>query len=334
MHRPQRSNPSPESQMSDLLQIPDLFSSAQPSVSHSDQAHTSESVSEQMDGSQAKSVFFSQPAYLRKTQEAKQSSLERKKDAFEPPIPDQTASPAKEELVSSVRESPASKSKSNAFSELESAMRGQSVNELTNFRNSLARVETIIRQGKRIPVGNMVAVDSNQVLQLLEDLDKSVPGVIENARGVMEKRSELLSNAKKLSDNAIQASKDLQKQTEAMLEQRKAETIKKLQLQVDEKMQRASYEAENIIRQAHQQGQMIVDSAEQKAQRILNEQEILARANMEAEELKRQTQENIETVYTNVYQQLDTMLDVIDRSYSQQLNDIRVMRQQINQNMK
>ena len=54
---------------------------------------------------------------------------------------------------------------------------------------------------------------------------------------------------------------------------------------------------------------------------------------MEAEELRRQTQEEIEKLYTDVYQHIDEVLVQLDRSISEKLTDIRMTRQQIDQSM-
>ena len=110
----------------------------------------------------------------------------------------------------------------------------------------LTQLEELVRDAKSMPLSSSVLVNREEVMQMLQDMQESLPEEIKQARWIVRDREELLAKARAEGDRIIEAASE---------EQRRM-ALK------EEVAKRAEDEAETILRDAEERTQSMQREAE------------------------------------------------------------------------
>ncbi|MCL2544783.1 MAG: hypothetical protein FWE77_02560, partial [Clostridia bacterium] len=72
-----------------------------------------------------------------------------------------------------------------------------------DFIEKLRGVESIVNQGKKHLISHMWLVDRDALIDALQELRAAVPAAIQDANSINASRSQILGDAKRLSDNMM-----------------------------------------------------------------------------------------------------------------------------------
>src|SRR6185295_16121493 len=144
------------------------------------------------------------------------------------------------------------------------------------------RLEEMVAEGRRMPIGAGVVVDRRRLLDLVDQMRAALPNEIREAGDVLQRRDEVLERADE----------------EAKIKLRRA------QEQVDDIL-----ENESIVRAAQARADMLVREAEARGDRMLLDTETQARARLaEAEKLANEQMDVTDRYATEMLRRLQEQL--------------------------
>ena len=209
----------------------------------------------------------------------------------------------------------------------------QRIDKLNAFRQLLDSLDMQVQGGKKVPLTNFCTIDQNRVVTLINTIKSELPTVIVQAEGIV-------NNEKVIIDEANEHAMRIKGQAQALAtqylqdaKQRAAQYEDASAQKANEALSKAQQNAAAITQEAEEQVRAMLAEANAKANQMVSEQEVLTRAKMEADNLQQATQEEVGRLYSDVYSHIDDVLAQLDRTISEKLTDIRLIRQQIDQSM-
>jgi cell division septum initiation protein DivIVA len=134
-----------------------------------------------------------------------------------------------------------------------------------DLASRLAQLEEVIRDAKSMPLSSSALVNREEVLDLLTDMQESLPEEIKQARWIVNDREELLAKAR------LDAEKIVVQAREEQVRMARKEAI----------VQRAGEESERILAEADEQARAMRRDAEDYADAKLAQFEIALRRILE-----------------------------------------------------
>ena len=116
------------------------------------------------------------------------------------------------------------------------------------------RLEELVAQGTKVPMGSGVVIHRQRLLDLIDRLRVTLPADIRESREIIQRREEVLADA----------------QEEA------ARIVARAQAEVEERLK-----TESVVKQAQERAQEIVREAENRAQNLVREAEAQARERLD-----------------------------------------------------
>ena len=113
----------------------------------------------------------------------------------------------------------------------------------------LAQLEELVRDAKSMPLSSSVLVNREEVLQMLQEMQESLPEEIKQARWIVRDREDLLAKARAEGDRVIEAANEEQRRM-AMKEAvavRAEEEADRIVHEADERTQTMQREAEDYV---------------------------------------------------------------------------------------
>jgi cell division septum initiation protein DivIVA len=129
----------------------------------------------------------------------------------------------------------------------------------------IAQLEDLVREAKSMPLSSSALVNREEVLELLHDMQESLPEEIKQARWIVSDREELLAKGRSDADTIVEQARDEQ------VRMARKESI----------AQRATEEAERILSEADEQARTMRQDAEDYADAKLAQFEIALRRILE-----------------------------------------------------
>ena len=158
------------------------------------------------------------------------------------------------------------------------------------------RLEEMVAEGRRMPIGAGVVVDRRRLLDMVDQMRAALPNEIREADDVLRRRDELLERADE----------------EAKIKLRRAEE------QVDDIL-----ENESIVRAAQARADMLVREAEARGDRMLLDAETQARARLaEAEKLANEQMDEADRYATEMLRRLHEQLQAFTKNVSTALESL------------
>jgi cell division septum initiation protein DivIVA len=158
------------------------------------------------------------------------------------------------------------------------------------------RLEEMVAEGRRMPIGAGVVVDRRRLLDLVDQMRAALPNEVKEAEDILNRRDELLRRAEE--DAQIK--------------------IRRAQEQIDEIL---SHDA--IVREAEARAQMLVREAEARCDRMLLDTENQAKARMaEAEKLSGEQMDEADRYAAEMLRRLDEQLQIFARNVRTALDSL------------
>jgi hypothetical protein len=158
------------------------------------------------------------------------------------------------------------------------------------------RLEEMVAEGRRMPIGAGVVVDRRRLLDLVDQMRAALPNEIKEAEDILRRRDDVMQRAEE----------------EAQIKLRRA------QEQVDEILAHDS-----VVVAAQARADMLVREAEARGDRMLLDAEHQARSRMaEAEKLANEQMDEADRYATEMLRRLDEQLQLFARNVRTALDSL------------
>lgn len=206
--------------------------------------------------------------------------------------------------------------------------------------SAISSINTLLREGRSIPLSGLVAVNRQRIEQLLNDVEAALPEEMERAEKLLSREKELLakiesqrvetenkanSEARKTVDDANrQAEKTIREANEA------AEiTISNARITADETVRHATEHANQMILGAQEHVKQLIEKAQADAQRLVAEDNITLNAKKYASDIQKAAQLKCEQMHNETMDELASMIEEAEASMSAQMESLRTLREQL-----
>jgi hypothetical protein len=158
------------------------------------------------------------------------------------------------------------------------------------------RLEEMVAEGRRMPIGAGVVVDRRRLLDMVDQMRAALPNEIKEAEDILRRRDEILQRADE----------------EAKIKLRRA------QEQVDDIL-----DNESIVKAAQARAEMLVREAEARGDRMLLDTENQARSRLaEAEKLANEQMDEADRYAAEMLRRLDEQLQVFAKNVRTALDSL------------
>lgn len=133
---------------------------------------------------------------------------------------------------------------------------------------SLDALVTVVEEARSLPMTSNCVVPRGEVLELLDDVREAIPGELDDAQDVLDRRDELVDDA---AQEAEQTRASAQADADQMLAEAREEaerTVAEARAEAEQAVARARHEAERAIAEGRRQYTDLTDRAEAEADRI------------------------------------------------------------------
>ena len=189
-----------------------------------------------------------------------------------------------------------------------------------DFIEKLREVESIVNQGKKHLISHMWLVDRDALIDALQELRAAVPAAIQDANSINASRSQILGDAKRLSDNmmaeATAHARQLQQEAEARVSQMVGE---------------AQNWADQARREAEDSAQRMVEDAEHQAAALVTQTEVMRRAEVRAREINEEAVQRGNALYHEALEKSMEIVVAAEQVIAERANELRRFRAEMGQ---
>lgn len=187
----------------------------------------------------------------------------------------------------------------------------------------------MLQNAKKVPLTDSVFVNQKQAVDMLKRVLASYDPSLEKAAKIIEQQEDILNKA---SDAAQKTMSSAQTQATGMVNEANsyAQTTKtNADAYVEETRQSAEDQAQAVLADAQARAQHLIEDAKAQADELVSQTTVLARAEAQAQELLDNANQHAQAVRQQTQYDLTNMLEHVDATVSQQLNDLRIMKQNL-----
>ncbi len=128
------------------------------------------------------------------------------------------------------------------------------------------RLEELVAQARRMPIGQGVVIDRRRILELIDQMRSTLPWEIKEAKAIVAEKEAILEEARREGEGLVHKA-DLEAQ--AKLEE--TALVRAAEAQAAEIARAAEEQAQSILDDAHRQQQARLAQAEQAATNQMDE---------------------------------------------------------------
>ena len=175
-----------------------------------------------------------------------------------------------------------------------------------------------LQNAKKMPFTDSVIVNQSQITDALKRIVTNYDPSLEKADKIITNEERILADA---TDSANKTMGDAQAQAQGMVSE--ANTY------AQQTRAHADAYGQETTRQADEQARAILADARAQADELVSQTTVLARAEAQARELLENANQHAEGLRQQTQRDLTTLLEHVDAAVSVQLNEVRILKQNI-----
>ena len=186
-----------------------------------------------------------------------------------------------------------------------------------------------LQNAKKMPFTDTVMINQNQAIDALKRIVTNYDPSLENADKIIVNEESILADAKDAADKMMTSAQD---QAQGMVSEANnyAQHSKtQADTYAQEKSRQAEEQASAMLADAQSRSQLMVEDAKAQADELVSQTTVLARAESQARDLLENANQHAEGLRNQTQQNLTTLLDHVDATFSMHLNDLRQLKQNI-----
>jgi len=187
----------------------------------------------------------------------------------------------------------------------------------------------LLKNAKKIPLTDTVMVNQSIAVDLLQRLISSYDPSLENAQVIINNEAHILADAKAKAEETIQQSM-AQAQGTVNESNNYAQTTKhNADAYAEQTRKAAEDEASAMLADAQTRAHHMVEDAKAQADELVSQTTVLARAEAQAQEILENANQHAQALRSQTQQELDGVLGHVDNTIAAQLNELRLIRQNL-----
>lgn len=186
-----------------------------------------------------------------------------------------------------------------------------------------------LQNAKKMPFTDSVLVNQGQMIDALKRIVTNYDPSLEKADKILQNEESILADATASANKTLSGA---QAQAQGMVSE--ANTYaQNTKAQADqysqEAVRQADEQARAVLADAQNRAQHMVEDAKAQADELVSQTTVLARAEAQARELIENANQHAQALRGQTQQDLGSLLDHVDSAISVQLNDLRLLKQNI-----
>jgi len=187
----------------------------------------------------------------------------------------------------------------------------------------------LLKNAKKIPLTDTVMVNQSNAVDLLQRLISSYDPSLENAQVIINNEAHILADAKAKAEETIEQSM-AQAQGTVNESNNYAQTTKhNADAYAEQTRKAAEDEASAMLADAQTRAHHMVEDAKAQADELVSQTTVLARAEAQAQEILENANQHAQALRSQTQQELDGVLGHVDNTIAAQLNELRLIRQNL-----
>lgn len=187
----------------------------------------------------------------------------------------------------------------------------------------------LLKNAKKIPLTDTVMVSQNTAVDLIKRIISAYDPSLENAQKIIENEEHILVDAKTKAEETIQSAM-AQAQGTVNESNNYAQTTKEsADAYASQTRKAAEDEVSAILADAQARAHHMVEDAKAQADELVSKTTVLARAEAQAQDILENANQHAQALRTQTQQELDGLLGHVDNTVATQLNELRLIRQNI-----
>ena len=186
-----------------------------------------------------------------------------------------------------------------------------------------------LQNAKKMPFTDSVIVNQGQITDALKRIVTNYDPSLEKADKIIANEERILGDA---TDSANKTMSNAQAQAQGMVSEANTyaqQTRAHADAYGQETTRQADEQARAILADAQNRAQHMIDDARAQADELVSQTTVLARAEAQARELLENANQHAEGLRQQTQRDLGTLLDHVDAAVSVQLNEVRILKQNI-----
>lgn len=186
-----------------------------------------------------------------------------------------------------------------------------------------------LQNSKKVPFTDSVMVNQHSVTEALKRIVSSYDPSLEKADKIIANEESIITEATAAANKAMN---NAQSQAQGMVSEANTyaqKTKEHADQYVQQTTQQAEENARAILADAQNRAQHMVEDAKAQADELVSQTTVLARAEAQARELLENANQHAEGLRRQTQQDLSSLLEHVDAAISVQLNDVRILKQNI-----
>lgn len=187
----------------------------------------------------------------------------------------------------------------------------------------------LLKNSKKIPLTDTVMVNQGQAVDLLKRIISSYDPSLETAQKIVDNEEHIIVDAQHKADETMQQAKA---QAQGMVNEANTyaqSTKQNADAYVAQTQKSAEDQVNAILADAQTQAQHMVEDAKAQADEMVSQTTVLARAEAQAREILDNANQHAHALRKQTQQELDNLLGHVEGTVAAQLNELRLMRQNV-----
>ena len=191
--------------------------------------------------------------------------------------------------------------------DIEQDQQGDEVNDMRYFLELLKIMRNGLNAGVSVPLTGKKLVDVDQLLMVVDDLEKNLPDAVQYGLQMYSEKDRFLSKAKETAMDHISSA----------------------EMRANAALERARKDAEQRVMEAENEARAILEDAQERADRMLDESEILRQAREEARILKNDARVEVSEMRLKAQHDVYQLLASVEDQLSDACKNIRRRRTEL-----
>ncbi|NLA53587.1 MAG: ATP synthase F0 subunit B [Clostridiales bacterium] len=187
-----------------------------------------------------------------------------------------------------------------------------------------------LQNAKKVPFTDSVMIHQSQTIDALKRIVTNYDPSLEKADKIISNEEHILADAKVEANNAMT---EAQTQAQGMVSEAN-NYAQQSKAQADtyahETSRQAEEQASAVLADAQSRAQNMTEDAKAQADELVRQTTVRAGAEAQAREMLENANQHAEGLRSQTQQDLSALLDHVDATFSMHLNDLRMLKQNIN----
>ena len=187
----------------------------------------------------------------------------------------------------------------------------------------------LLKNAKKIPLTDTAMINQTAAVDLLNRIKSSYDPSLDNAQSIIDNEEHILVDARLKAEETIQQAMAQAQGTVNEANNYAQSAKQNADAYADSTRKAAEDEVSAIMADAQARAHHMIEDAKSQADELVSKTTILARAETQAQEILENANQHALALRSQTQQELDGILGHVDNTFTTQLNELRLIRQNL-----